>query len=140
MSHAVALLPDPSPVIATLQAILETGSRWAEVGTNPRTGVSCWGLVHFAYAQGGLELPASACEASEAFVLAQPPYQPWDVVMANFSGLLHGPRHLGILLGASWGFHCSPATNGLARFHLGDPLWKRGLRHVWRLKEVCSCI
>lgn len=140
MINTEQLFINPAPTIAALQAILETGSRWAEHGTDPHTGVSCWGLVRFAYACGGVELPASACEASEAFTLVTRPYQPWDMVMANFSGMLHGPRHVGVLLGETWGFHCSQATNGLAHFDIQDRLWRRALRHVWRLKELVSCI
>lgn len=128
-------MPQTAPVAAQLQALLERGSRWAETGDDPRTGVSCWGLVRYAYGLADISLPASACEADAHFVLADFPYQPWDMPLADFSGLFHGPRHVGILLTTHAGFHCSRATNGIARFSLHDALWKRRLRHVWRLKE-----
>lgn len=133
--EAALSLPDPAPVRALLQHILETGSRWSETGNDPRTdGVSCWGLVRFAFAQGGIVLPESAAEADHHFVPVSPPYQAWDMPLFDFRGIAHGPRHVGILLTPQVGYHSSRATNGVARFDLRHGLWQRVLHQVVRLR------
>jgi cell wall-associated NlpC family hydrolase len=120
-------------VIAALQAILNTGSCWAEVGDDPRTGINCYGLVRYGFGLGGIVLPESGRCADAYFVPAMRPYQPWDMVMADFSGMSHGPRHVGLLLAPTWGFHISQSTNGIAHFNIYHAVWRRVIRHVWRL-------
>ena len=137
-SECRAFVPPTSAVETLLHSLMLQGTSWAEVGTDPRTGVSCWGLVQYAYAQAGLNVPVSACEASEHFVRVEPPYQAWDMPVAHFATVIYGTLHVGLLLTADSGFHCSRATNGLARFRLSDMLWRRGLRHVYRLR-VLAC-
>lgn len=124
-------LPDATPVIALLQHILETGSRWAETGDDPVIGCNCYGLVRFAFRETGITLPQDVWQAEAFFRHIEPPYQPWDIVLANFLPY-QGARHLGLLLQPPYGYHMSPETNGLARFAVHQVLWRRVIAHRWR--------
>lgn len=136
---SMLLAPDPTFAIRALQHALETGSRWAEVGSNPKTGLSCYGLVRWTFHLAGVALPESPHEADASFVAVEPPYEPWDMVCANFSGVIYGTRHVGLLMAPTWGYHCSQPTNGIARFDLQVAPWRRVVRHGWRLKVyVCA--
>lgn len=130
-------LPDPAPVSADLQRLLLSRTVYcSRGGLDPMTGLGCYGLVHWSFAQIGIALPPTAEEGVEAFVLVQRPYQAWDVVLAQFGTSLDA-RHVGLLLTPPCGFHCSWATQGLAHFSLVKGNWQRAFRHVWRYHEFC---
>lgn len=131
-------LPDVAPVIAQLQAILETGSRWQQGGLDPRTGCGCYGLVWYAFALAGILLPDTAALGEQDFALTHPPYRPFDVAQANIGSMFVQP-HVGILLTPSDGFHIAQGTNGVARFSLRDAFWRRRFRLAWRYRGfVCA--
>ena len=116
--------PDITPIITMLQGILETGSRWERHGFNPRTGCGCYGLVVFTFARAGMTLPETAEQAQQWFVPVCKPYHAWDVALVQWTPM---ERHLGL-----------QSSNGLARFALSHPLWRRGLRHVWRYCDFAT--
>ena len=129
------LPPDAGPVIVELQRLLMQGSQWSETGDLPEVGFSCWGLVRYAYMLGGIVLPLSVAEAAPLFTVGEPrPYCPWDVLLMNFSGLAYGRRHVGVLLTPAQGFHCSRASNGVARFDVHHTSWRRSIQQVCRYR------
>lgn len=130
--------PDPTATMARLQHILETGSKWAETGDSPVTGCNCYGLIRFAFLDVGIALPQDIWQAERLFQPIEPPYQPWDVVLANFLPY-QGARHLGLLLAPPSGYHISSETNGLARFSVHHILWRRVIAHRWRYRAfLCA--
>lgn len=130
-------LPETAPVVQHLQGLLATGTQWAAYGNDPLTGASCWGFVRYCYHLGGVLLPVLPEDAEAYFTPVARPYHAWDVLGCQF-GLLRGSApHMAVLLSGTEGWHCSKATNGVARFRLHDPLWQRVLRQGWRLKEWC---
>lgn len=126
-------MPDPLPVITHLQHILETGSRCVRGGLDPQSGAGCYGLVWYAFNFVGIVLPTTAEEGQHNFTQIAPPYQPWDVVL-GYLDFMHYERHLGLLLAPQEGYHISQITNGLARFTLQQPLWRRILKHGLRYR------
>lgn len=131
---SVLTRPDPAPLVATLQALLRSGTRWEARGLDPATGCGCYGLVWFAYGLGGIALPRLAEDADVLFAPVVPPYQAFDVVLREPSTFL-GVRHLGLLLSPQEGWHMAEATNGLARFRLSHPFWRQVACTVLRYKE-----
>ena len=123
--------PDSAPVIATLQALLLDGVPWRDGGKTP-VGFDCYGLVHYAFSLGGIALPETPEEARGAFEIIPPPYHAWDVLLARVAP--YGERHIGLLLTPGWGYHCSRASNGLARFVTARGYWRQYLRHGLRYK------
>lgn len=128
------MMPDPTATAQWLQAALLAGTRWSETGQNLRTGCSCYGLVRLAYQQAGMVLPATADDAEPLFAPAAPPWQAWDVLQADFTGITLAPTHLALLLALPYGWHCSKAAGGLARFDSRDRFWRRVTKKVWRLQ------
>lgn len=131
------MMPDPEPTQAWLQEQLLAGTRWAETGDDLRTGCSCYGLVRAAYRHAGVMLPSEPSEAQELFVRGDGPLQPWDVLQVDFAGIALAPIHLAFLLTLPYGYHCSKAAMGLARFDSRGRFWRRVTKHVWRL-ALCA--
>lgn len=127
-------IPDIVPVIAQLQALLQRGTVYAPEGDDPLTACSCYGLVRHSYGLAGILLPETPEEAEALFQVVPPPYQPWDLVLSSFEPY-RGSRHLSLLTAPPWGFHCSRATNGLARFCLYQGVWRRVFLHALRYRE-----
>ena len=119
-------------IIAHLQALLETGTRWEAKGRDPRTGCDCYGLIAYAYQLQSILLPTTAEEAEVFFRCCEPPYKAWDVILCRIHPLY--PRHLLLCMGTDWGFHSAAQTNGLARWSLQQPFWRRMQCQGWRYR------
>ena len=135
--EACVYLPDTAPIINELQQILETGSRWECGGLDPKRGAGCYGLAYWAFRRVGIALPVTAEEAEHVFIRVCEPYCAWDIVLVQWAPW-QMERHLGLLMAPSWGYHIAQSSNGLARFALSHPLWRRGLRHVWRYRVFAT--
>jgi cell wall-associated NlpC family hydrolase len=131
-------LPDIQPVIALLQALVLQGVPWSQAGLDPATGLSCYGVLVLAYAHAGISLPATAEEGQDQFVQVEPPYQPWDVMLARL-GPEPTARHVGLFVAPTWGYHASWMCNGVARFALDSGPWRRLMRHGLRYKGFVAC-
>ena len=83
-------------------------------------------------------LPEIAEQAQQLFVSVREPYHAWDIILVQWAPW-QMERHLGLLMAPSWGYHIAQASNGLARFALSHPLWRRGLRQVWRYHAFETC-
>lgn len=64
-SDAYGLGPQASAVVKA--AMSQVGGRYANYGDTPKTGFSCVGLVHWSFAQVGLNVPESAPALATAY-------------------------------------------------------------------------
>lgn len=124
--------PDPTPVITALQALVLQQVPWKRGGLDPTTGFGCYGVIYYAFQHAGVCLPLTVEDGAALFTMIPPPYQAWDVVLGCPPGDNAAARHLGLLLSPWEGFHASTVSNGVARFTLTQPFWRRILRHGLR--------
>lgn len=121
-------------VEAHLVALIQGGTRWQAQGLDPVRGCDCYGFVRYCYGLLGIVLPQDVLTAETAFMRVAPPYQPLDVLLCR-SLAWQAPRHLALLTSATTGYHCSKASNGVARFQVHGAIWQRMIRQGWRFKE-----
>mgnify|MGYP006271711383 FL=1 len=94
VAGAAAVVPAGVGAVAAAYALTQVGVGYAYGGMSPATGFDCSGLVEWAFAQAGVEIPRSSGEiwaAGRRIPRAQA--QPGDVVSFG------GQGHVGIYLG-----------------------------------------
>jgi cell wall-associated NlpC family hydrolase len=102
----------------------QIGVRYRAGGISPRTGFDCSGLVYYAHAQVGIEVPRTTGEllrASRTVHRAQ--LRPGDLVFFR----VDHPKvsHVGIYLGDNRFVHAPSTGKRVSVARLNDPYWDR---------------
>lgn len=94
----------------------------------------CWPFVHYIFGQMGVELDRDIHKASRHFhaVPAGGIIYPMDIVYISEHAF--GERHVGIMDAPHWMWHCSEASNGVARTETTRAGWKDLKKQYFRLE------
>lgn len=97
--------------IAAAYALTQLGARYSAGGYSPRSGFDCSGLIYWAFAQAGHDVPRSSWQIWDAGRrLARSAAQPGDIVS------FHGQGHVGIYVGDGLYVHSTKAGD-VVRVH-----------------------
>ncbi len=115
--------PSASAVVATVEQYI--GYPYATVGDEPSTGFSCIGLVHFVFAQNGVDVPENLSQAyASAPQVDQTSLQPGDLVFFQ-NTVWAGISHVDIYVGAGKMIGADSAQTGVQWDTLADAYWQQ---------------
>jgi cell wall-associated NlpC family hydrolase len=119
---AIAATPDPTVQTALGVASQQLGTPYRWGGSSPATGFDCSGLVQYAYAQAGVQLPRVAADQFDVGTpVSRDQLQPGDIVFfQDPSGDVH---HEGIYVGGGRFLH-APHTGDVVKISsLSEPYY-----------------
>jgi hypothetical protein len=134
-----SLSPPPSGS-ATGQEICATartalGVRYKTGGSQPATGFDCSGLVHWIFAQHGIDLPRTAKEQTFAGIgVARKKLRPGDVVVFKISG--RNNLHTGVYTGNGKFIHSPSSGKKVREDTLESKYWKPRFLAARRLPQI----
>lgn len=112
LDGAAAPLPASGPgAIAAAYALTQLGTPYRAAGYSPEQGFDCSGLIYWAFAQAGHDVPRSSWQIWDAGRrIARSAAQPGDIVS------FHGQGHVGIYVGDGLYVHSTKAGD-VVRVH-----------------------
>ncbi len=115
--------PSASAIVTTAEQYI--GYPYATVGDEPSTGFSCIGLVHFVFAQNGVNVPENLSQAyASAPQVDQTNLQPGDLVFFQ-NTVWAGISHVDIYVGAGKMIGADSAQTGVQWDTLADAYWQQ---------------
>jgi len=128
--------PSASAIVAMAERYI--GYPYATVGDEPSTGFSCIGLVHFAFAQNGVDVPENLSQAyASAPQVDQTSLQPGDLVFFQ-NTVWAGISHVDIYIGAGKMIGADSAQTGVQWDTLADAYWQQHYRGATRLLSTST--
>lgn len=98
----------------------QLGTKYRYGGNSPSQGFDCSGLVHYSFAQAGVELPRTSREQFKALTPTPDP-KPGDLIYFGMKGRVN---HVGIYLGNDQMLH-SPSSGKLVEItNIDTPRWQ----------------
>jgi cell wall-associated NlpC family hydrolase len=120
LAERLAAPPAPAPAsavgaIAAAYAVTQLGAPYRTAGYSPQTGFDCSGLLYWAFAQAGLDVPRSSWQIWAAGRrVTRAAAQPGDLVS------FHGQGHIGFYLGRGLYVHSTRSGDVVSVHAIAD--------------------
>ncbi len=129
-SLAACAGPGSKESTATRRAVIETALGQVGVpyryGGSDRNGFDCSGLVQYAYAQAGVELPHSTSELMKAGAkIDYADARVGDLLFYHFADRKHSSMHVAIYLGDDWMVHAPASGKQVTRTRSDETPWPK---------------
>lgn len=126
---------DGNAIVAAARQTLGTPYRYGGEGPS---GFDCSGLVQYAHARAGVEVPRTVSAQQAAAIPVEPDaLQPGDLLFFRLSGWK--PSHVGIYVGGGRFIH-APSSGGRVRYdHLQERFWTRHFDSAGRFHTEGCC-
>jgi cell wall-associated NlpC family hydrolase len=114
--------------LAVAAARARVGAAYSASGDTPRTGFSCVGLVHWAYARAGIAVPESESELAAAYpavigaTATGAGLRPGDILLYRDTGWA-GLSHASIYAGGGLMVSADSPESGVRLEPIGDAYW-----------------
>lgn len=137
--------PAPAPEVHSggdggtiVRAAAETVGTPYRYGGDDPSGFDCSGLVQYAHARAGLNVPRTVSrQRAAATPVAADELQPGDLLFFRLSGWK--PSHVGIYVGNGRFIH-APSSGGQVRYdHLQERFWTRHFDSAGRFHDEGCC-
>jgi cell wall-associated NlpC family hydrolase len=127
----IAPSPPPPSEVALHRALGMVGTPYAAGGADPSVGFDCTGLVHWAYAQSGTDLPRTSYGQWDLATPVDEP-EPGDLVFFNTEG---GISHVGINVDGKTFVHAVDFGKPVEVTSLEEPYWAATLLGYGRIGD-----